>query len=176
MEHVLEGLVPTSRCMDVRTAEEICCQNAPKAASSDSKDVTKIKIDSYNRGMKIVSSKYISYDWDGVVAFSAERNMIAKNMIANEREGILEEDGTVNIQVIRRMDERIDRVEVEIKCHKAITISANHSGYGKKIVMSSRHLLGKLFAKICRKSKDGDQLLSRRLTIPGIDFKIYKFK
>ena len=167
MEHVLEGLVPTSRCMDVRTAEDICAMNAPKAATTDAKEITKVKVDSYNRGLKVVGSKTIDYDWTGVVAFSAERNMIAKNMIANENEGILDEDGVKTIRVIRRMDERIDRVDVEIKCYKAVTVSANYSGYGKKIVYSSRHMLGKLFAKIAQKVTDGDQLLSRRITIPG---------
>ena len=174
MDHVLEGLVPTARCMDVRTGERICNMNAPKAANTDAKEVTKIKIDTYNRGMKVVESKELSYDWTGVVAFSGERNVICKNMIAFEKEGILEEDEKKKISVIRRMDERIDRVETEIDCYKVATVSANHSGYGKKVVLSSRHLMAKFFAKIGKKCKNGELLLSKKLTIPGMVIKLHK--
>ena len=67
----------------------------------------------------------IKYDWDEVAQFTAERNMMARGIILNEKEGLQESDEKIKIDVVRRMDQKIEKLQVEVPAFKVITQRSN---------------------------------------------------
>ena len=167
MDFLLEGLIPTVAVMDVRTANKIVDINAPKLATKNTKMKTKVTIEESGRDRVVTETNHIVYDWDNCVNYSGERNVITRTLLSAEKDGLQERDEKTKVTVVRRMDMRVDKPEVEVDCYKVIAVAANYAGYSRRVSRCSKFTLAKTFARLQKMVKKGDRVLSTRLTIPG---------
>ena len=117
-DHILEGLCPTSMAMDVRNGEELTRMNAPKKSKIDSKNVTEITVTTKGQNWETIKTEKLSYEWDDTVQFAAERKMMTRGMIVSEKTGLQERDDKVEVDIVRKIDTRIDKLKREITAIK----------------------------------------------------------
>ena len=126
-EHIMEALCPTSAVMDVRNGEELTKMNAPTKAKLDSEKVTNITVTTKGQNWEDTNVQKLSYEWDDVVQFAAERKLLTRAMIVNEKTGLQERDEIAEVDVIRKIDTRIDKLKRNINAFKVfINLVENH--------------------------------------------------
>lgn len=166
--HIVEALCPTSMVLDCRTAEKLTEMNAPCKAKNDTKLRTDVTVETHDKDFNLAESHVLSYDWDNVIQFTGERNMRARGLILNEKEGLQDNDGKVEIEISQRMDLTINRMTVKIPAYKCATVAANYSYYGRKIDYSSKSLLAGFFGRLATQLRAKKQIMSPILTCPMI--------